>query len=169
MNRLKDLTGQRFGRWLVLERAPNHGPKTMWLCQCDCGRHGVVCGSSLLPTGNSRSCGCLQREEFGASRYVHGHAAGEKKSKEYRAWRHMITRCENPNSKDFSEYGGRGIRVCEAWRGSFVTFLNDVGLAPTPGHSIGRINNVLGYSPDNVRWETPSQQANNRRPRRRVA
>jgi len=92
----------------------------------------------------------------------HGQAAG-KQSPEYKTWASMIQRCTNPNSKVWDRYGGRGIRVCARWRHSFLAFLRDLGQRPSHRHSIGRINNDGHYEPGNVRWETATQQANNKR------
>ena len=83
---------------------------------------------------------------------------------EYRTWKHMRNRCRNPRDAQFYLYGGRGIDVCERWD-SFENFLADMGLKPTQSHSIDRINNDEGYSPNNCRWADKSTQARNRRPR----
>jgi len=85
------------------------------------------------------------------------------KTKEYLAWKLMTQRCCDKNQKGYMRYGGRGIRICKRWRGSYLNFLADVGRAPSPRHSIGRIDNDGDYEPGNVRWETATQQANNRR------
>jgi hypothetical protein len=75
----------------------------------------------------------------------------------------MITRCENPNVHNYASYGGRGVRVCSAWRGDFAAFLAHVGRRPSPQHSIDRIDNDGNYEPGNVRWATTAQQNRNQR------
>jgi hypothetical protein len=75
----------------------------------------------------------------------------------------MIQRCENANHNAYKRYGGRGIKVCAQWRDDYQAFLRDVGRRPSPQHSLDRIDNDGHYAPDNVRWATAKQQANNRR------
>ena len=81
---------------------------------------------------------------------------------EYRAWAKMRERCSSPKAKQYKDYGGRGIRVCSSWE-SFAPFLAYVGLRPTPQHTLGRIDNDGNYEPGNVRWETRTEQARNKR------
>lgn len=92
----------------------------------------------------------------------HGHKFRGKSSKEYRAWVSMKTRTTNPNYPHYDRYGGRGIRVCKRWLDSFDNFLQDVGEAPSPRHSIDRRDNEKDYEPGNVRWATPEQQSFNK-------
>jgi hypothetical protein len=100
-----------------------------------------------------------------AANKTHGHTPRGYQSKEYRAWRAMLARCYNPKNKDFHNYGGRGIAVCDDWRGGegFKNFLNDIGSAPSPHHTIDRINPNDNYWAVNCRWATGAQQASNRR------
>lgn len=159
----RDLSGQQFGLWLVLERAPNKGTRTAWTCRCACG--AVVAVTAVhLTQGASRSCGCVKSKTGpGAPRYIHG----QSETWLYLRWAAMVQRCTNPNSKSFVNYGGRGITVCAEWRESFAAFAASVGQPPAPGLSIDRIDNDRGYEPGNVRWATVTEQARNRRAYRR--
>lgn len=93
----------------------------------------------------------------------HGNCVGGRQSLEYNSWRAMKARCGNPNHVAYQHYGGRGIRVCDAWQDSFKAFLLDMGPRPSPLHSLDRIDVNAGYSKKNCRWATPSEQARNKR------
>jgi hypothetical protein len=170
MGKPPNIIGARFGQLVVLRRAgktPDRG-RTLWLCQCDCGKRTVVRDDSLKYSKGSRSCGCRKNI------YRHGYARRNEKDPLYWIWSNMHQRCSNPNATKFARYGARGIKVCKRWN-DFVNFQADVGDRPHPSLSIGRIDNDGPYTPDNVEWQTRSKQARNqlrgprgkRKPRRK--
>lgn len=159
MNKLK-LIGDVFNRLTVLSEAPTVKQKSYWLCICKCGNIVTILGSGLT-TGQTQSCGCLQKERASKSHLKHGNS---NKTSEYGTWINMKTRCLNPNSEDWENYGGRGITVCDRWINSFENFLSDMGVKPSPEYSLDRFPDVNGnYSPVNCRWATIIEQARNKR------
>jgi hypothetical protein len=162
-----DRTGQTFGRLTVIGLAPKSASgHTRWHCCCECGEECTVLSTGLV-SGNSASCGCLQREataSSNATRIKHGHTRGHKTSPEWRSWKSMLDRCSLPSMPNYPLYGGRGITVCEQWRGKdgFSQFYSDLGKRPK-GCSLDRIDSDGNYEPGNVRWATAKEQSNNRR------
>lgn len=158
MGMFRDLTGERFTRLTILHRAKGSYLGVRWLCRCDCGRTTRVRTHDLL-RGASRSCGCLRKDVTPALR--HGESRYRSVTREYGAWSCMRTRCNNPASVGYENYGGRGITVCRRWD-SYEIFLQDMGRCP-PGYSLDRINVNRGYSQANCRWATRLQQHRNTR------
>ena len=149
----EDLTGRRYGKLEVLERVCNDSSRNArWLCRCDCGIKTTASGSVLR--SGKKSCVCLRGEPHGET---------HPETVEYRAWCAMIGRCHNPNVPQFKHYGGRGIRVSDEWRESYLAFLAHVGRRPSDKHSIDRINNDGNYEAGNVQWATRDVQNNNTR------
>jgi len=160
-----DLTGQTFGRWTVIEASPERKcKKIMWKCLCKCGASGLV-ATGALRLGSSKSCGCFDREVAAQRMTTHGHTLNGSRSIENYTYHHMVARCTNPLTRGYKDYGGRGIKVCEEWRGvdGFQKFFDHVGKRPSNKHSIDRIDVNKDYEPGNVRWATRTVQNRNKR------
>lgn len=162
MHPATDMTGQRFGRLLVITR---DGSKQFlryrlaaWSCRCDCGALVTLAGA-YLRNGTTRSCGCLSRELTSKRASTHGMC----KSQEYRIWLSMKARCSSPICNGYKNYGGRGIKVCDRWALSFENFYEDMGIRLSAQHSLDRIDVNGDYEPGNVVWATMKQQNRHRR------
>jgi len=157
-----NLKGQKFGRLIAIEAlAKREFRGVVWLCKCDCGSYVEVV-SNKLRQGNTKSCGCLNKERVIEVNKIHGHAANKMKTPTYSTWGALKSRCNNPNDKRYDYYGGRGITVCKRWLRSFENFLEDMGERPKDS-TIDRIENDGGYEPDNCRWATREKQIRNSR------
>jgi hypothetical protein len=155
--KLLDLTGQRFGRLSVVRRAENQGVKPAWLCLCDCGKEAVV-KAMQLRAGDTKSCGCLRDESMAdliQKRTIHGHNRKGARTRIYRIWAGMLSRCHSPTCKDYKFYGAKGIVVCDRWH-TFENFLADMG-EPEKGMTIERIKSSENYEPGNCEWLSHSE------------
>lgn len=160
-----DLSGKKFGRWKVLDEIKRVNGIIHWKCECECGVKRFV-NRNALTRKKSQSCGCLNREIARDVNIIHGHVIGvrsdgKKATKEYTAWQSIKQRCYGKNQINYYRYGGRGIKMCDRWRSSFINFYRDMGDCPK-GYSFGRINNDGHYEPNNCRWESDYQQRINR-------
>lgn len=155
----KDITGLTFGR-LTAVKLGVAGKHTKWICVCVCGKECSVYLTHLL-SGNTKSCGCMP-----VGLYKHGHTVNRRPTAEYACWANMKQRVLNFMHPRYSEYGGRGIAICDRWVNSFENFLADMGERPSPEMSINRIDNEGNYEPGNCEWATSEVQVANQRPRR---
>ena len=166
---IADITGERFGRLVAIERVGSRrykggGTLSIWKCRCDCGNYTEI-PLCALKNGNTKSCGCLvDKGRLGDLKRTHG----EAHSRLYNVWQQMRKRCNNPHDTVYKYYGGKGVSVCDEWSSYEVfrewAYKNGYDPDAPRGYcTLDRINPFLDYSPDNCRWVPFSEQLKNTR------
>jgi hypothetical protein len=155
-----DVTGERYGRLVAVERLSVVGKRSPWRFRCDCGVDAVY-PLDRVRQGIAKSCGCLRKDITRARSLTHGHRVGRKTTRTRKAYEHAKGRCFNQNDPKYPQYGGRGITMCREWADDFLSFLRDMGECPE-GLTLDRINVHGHYEPGNCRWATSRQQARTR-------
>ena len=164
----KDLRGEVFNRLTIIEYAehaiePNGAKRRQWICECECGNIRTVRQRDLV-SGNTKSCGCFNKEQTSKATSKRFESLAKYMVKEYDAFSGMKTRCYNPKADSFTDYGARGIKVCDEWMGEkgFLLFFDALGPAPKDSF-LDREDPNGNYTPENCRWVTPSMSAFNKR------
>lgn len=160
---LIDLHEKKYGKLTVIEKSGKQGRETTWLCRCECGNTTIVTGGNLR-AGRTQSCGCIRNEKSKERLKTHGLT----KTRLYRIWKNMKTRCYNPKIPTFKYWGGKGITICDEWRNSFEAFYQwSINNGYSDLLTIDRINGNKGYEPSNCRWADIYTQNRNRSFRRK--
>ena len=156
--KVEDISGKRFGRLTAIKYiGKSKGKQTLWECKCDCGNIAIAHHQNLK-SGHTSSCGCYNSEVASEREKEHGQSG----TRLYNIWHDMIYRCYNGNHRSYKDYGGKGIIVCNEWKDDFEAFRNwAIENGYKENLSIDRIDSDKNYCPENCRWATDIQQANN--------
>lgn len=150
----KDISGNRYGKLVVVGFSHMDRKHSYYFCKCDCGNE-ITARSDCLKTGTIKSCGCLVKDN-------HVKTHGQSRSKLYRVYYGMKQRCYNPNHKAYYRYGGRGISICEEWKNDFKAFYDwAIENGYQDGLTIDRKDYNGNYEPNNCRWVTQAEQSRN--------
>lgn len=161
MGAFYDITGNKYGRLIVIKRVQNTlKSTTRWLCKCDCGKLHEV-NKNMLVNGSTESCGCYAKELIVGNTYRETH--NQSRTRLYHIWQGMKQRCYDKNTPEYHWYGGNGVTVCDDWMRfeGFYEWSNRHGYDSKL--TIDRINNYKGYSPENCKWSTIKEQNRNKR------
>lgn len=157
--KFKDITGQRFGRLIAVK----YFGKSKWRCKCDCGNIVNIDGRDLR-CGSTKSCGCLQKEIVSNIITKQSTKHGKSGTRLYNIYNGMKDRCYNKNDKDYYNYGGRTITMCNDWKNDFKVFYDwSMSNGYNDSLSIDRIDVNGNYEPNNCRWVNMKIQQRNRR------
>ena len=167
-SRAKDMIGKKFNMLTVVDRLENQKQRAMYLCICDCGKTRNVLGQNLR-SGRVKDCGCVSQKIRSQHISEHNKTHGHSKSKLYKCWSDMKSRCFNTHNKEYKNYGLRGIKVCDKWRDSFECFEQwAISNGYKENLTIDRTDVNKDYEPSNCRWITMTEQCYNKRNTRKI-